>query len=47
MTSQQGRLYKTYYQLVKSRSNFQEHFAAYVRSVYIQISMDFSLKHVC
>ena len=47
MTSQQGRLNKTYCQLIKSEWNFLEHFAIYVKIVYIQISMDFNIKHVC
>ena len=38
---------KSFSKLVKSQWNFLEHFAIYVRSVYIQIQMNFNIKHVC
>ena len=45
-TSQQGRLNKTYCQLVKSPWNFVEHFICSLQSAYIQIQMDFNIEHV-
>ena len=48
MTSEQGRLYKTYCQLVKSQYNFLQTLGnlLYVRNAYIQIQMDSDIKHV-
>ena len=32
---------------VNVNENFLEHFAIYVRSVYVQFQLDFNIKHVC
>ena len=47
MTSQQDRLYETFYQLVKSQWNFFKYTAIDAIIVYIQIHMDFDIKHFC
>ena len=44
--SPEGRLDKTYRQLVKSYWNFLEHFAINVRNVYLKIHIDFNIEHV-
>ena len=41
MTSQQGKLFENYSQLIESQQ-----FAIYVISAYIQIQMNFNIKHV-
>ena len=43
ITSQQGRLHKTYCQLLKSQRNFLEH----EKTLCIQIQVDFIINHVC
>ena len=31
---------------MKSQWNFVEHFAIYVKSIYIQIQLDFNIEHI-